>query len=73
MTRKAFTAVLVREGFGVGVAAEDEAGYWPLPDHGTFKTWDGAQAEADRLNEGLGLTKVQAWHIVASSMNRGVA
>lgn len=58
-------------GFGVGLATENEDGYLPRPDLGSFPTWDAAQERATELNEALGHSSRRAFDIVVSSMRDG--
>ena len=65
----AFTAITTNDWKNViAVAHVDQPGYTRLETLPTFDTYDQAQAHADRLNEDIGLTKLSAWHIVASTM-----
>lgn len=71
--RVAFAATMPQSGgFGLGLVGENENGYRPRPELGTFETWEDAHARAADLNEQLGLSKREAVEIVASSM-RGTA
>lgn len=56
---------------GLGIAVQDKAGYWPVPQDWYANTFYMKNAEyADQLNvHGLGLEEVQAGKIVLSSMN----
>jgi hypothetical protein len=69
--RKAFTAIIQPGGFGLGIAVENEPGYYPVREFppGSFKTWDEAGEKANALNtEKFGLSHEDAWRITASSM-----
>ncbi|HKV44610.1 MAG TPA: hypothetical protein VJT32_08055 [bacterium] len=66
--REAFVAVLMGSAFGIGLAQEDERGYYPQVGFGTFATYDDACEKARELNTRLGLDPVDAAMIVASSM-----
>lgn len=67
--RIAYTAVVRHPGFGIGVAEENDSGYWPLASEGRFATWEEASQRARTLNqEKLKLTEEDAALIVASSM-----
>jgi hypothetical protein len=66
--REAFVAVMVDRAFGIGLAEENERGYWPQAGFGTFATYDLAVAKASELNARLGLDPMDAAMIVASSM-----
>jgi hypothetical protein len=71
--RHAYTAVLMKDGrpgFGIGRADEGTSGYTPCGQFGLFKTFADAQKYADGLNEQLGLSKVEAFGIVAGTMAR---
>lgn len=75
MARIAFATIVSHDpatgrDFGIGLAEENEPGYWPKPEHGPFATWDLAAAKARELNHRLGLSDEEAAHIVASSMRR---
>ena len=52
--RFAFAAIVSRQhdgrDFGVGLAAENDPGYWPQPGFGSFPTWTEASDKARRLN-----------------------
>lgn len=70
----AFTAVVVRgKGHGIGRADKGQPGYTPMPSLGFFRKHDEAKAKADKLNADLGLSTLEAWEIVASTMRIGRA
>lgn len=56
--------------FGIGAAEQDLPGYWPIPGHGVFETYDEARKKADELNAQLGLTPDAAAAVVCSSMRK---
>ena len=68
MSRVAFTAIVDRSGFSVGLAERGVAGYTPMPKFGRFPSWEAAKSKADEENRDLGLSPVEAFEIVASSM-----
>jgi hypothetical protein len=65
---RAFAAVCFEDKFGIGIAEEDEPGYWPRPQFGKFDTFDDASAMATELNRQCGIGPQEAAMIVASSM-----
>ena len=64
----AFTAIITDTGAGIGVAYQDMAGHYTISNTPTFGTYPEAQDYADTLNTKLGLTTLEAWKIIASSM-----
>lgn len=64
----AYAAVLDRGVFSIGLAQQNQPGYWPTPQHGQFRTYNEAAARAHELNQARGLSAEQAALIVASSM-----
>lgn len=66
----AYVAVISEEGYGLGVAVRDQAGYHPLREPLTFETYDEANTAARTMNERLGLSPREADEIIASSMRR---
>lgn len=69
--RTAFAAIVdARDrAFTLGLAQENQPGYWPQPQHGTFATYAAAAEKAQELNARLfHLTPEDAAVIVASSM-----
>ena len=64
----AFTAINTETGSTIGVAFLGESGYLPLANMPKFTVYSEAQDYADKLNHDNGLTGVEAWKIVASSM-----
>ncbi len=68
MSRIAFTAIVDSTGYSVGLAERDVADYSPCPHFGKFPSWDAAKRKADAENKALGLSAVDAFEIVASSM-----
>lgn len=71
MARKAYVATSQGGGFGLGLAAENEPGYYPVKEYppGAFKSYDEAMDKAESLNaEKFGLSPEDGWKITASSM-----
>tara|TARA_Y100000310_G_scaffold319113_1_gene373987 strand:- start:234 stop:437 length:204 start_codon:yes stop_codon:yes gene_type:complete len=66
MARQAWTAVITRQGFSIGLAEEGTKGYSPTEFR--FATYEKAQAHADKLNKGTGLSTEEAFNIVADTM-----
>ena len=64
--RAAYTAVTSEGGAILGVAIKGESGYYPTGWH--YPSYDIAQQQAELMNARFGLTKQEAWEIVASSM-----
>lgn len=71
MPRKvAFTAVVIPEGFIIGIAEEGVPGFTHDKREPMFPDWDAAHRRAEELNRSvLGLTDQEAYRIVGSSMN----
>lgn len=65
--KHAFTAVIVEGGYGVGRADYGTTGYTPLKIV-PYATYEVAKELADMLNKDLGITPLEAWHIVANTM-----
>ena len=70
----AMTAVMTDDydkPYGIGIAEQDRSGYAPMYKGDLwFKTYEEAVKYADERNESMGLTKKEAWEIVASSMRK---
>ena len=64
----AFTAIVDSRGFSIGLAERDVAGYTPMPKFGQFESYEAARRTADQENRELGLSPIEAFEIVASSM-----
>ena len=64
----AFTAIITETGSSIGIAYQDTAGHYTMSNVPTFDTYSEAQDYADTMNIKLGLTTLEAWKIVASSM-----
>lgn len=68
----AYTAVVTgdgtRDAYIVGRADQHVAGHTPCPEYGEFNNYAAAKARADALNHALGLTPIEAWKIVATTM-----
>ena len=54
----------------IGMAYKDQPGFSRPVAFSTFENYDDAQAHADLLNQDIGLTKLEAWKIVASTMKK---
>lgn len=70
MANTALVAVISGQAFGIGLAQENESGYWPQPQLGSYPTYEAAANEADRLNSKLGIAPEVAAMIVCSSMRQ---
>ena len=68
----AFPAVTTDTGATVGAAIQDITGYSTLSNMPEFKTYAEADTYATELNNKLGLTTLEAWRIVASTMRTNV-
>lgn len=68
--RLAYTAVMIGTTgkWGLGIAEANVAGYSPIKGSGPYPTMGEAEADAWHFNERLGLTKQEAFTIVASSL-----
>ena len=65
----AFTAVTTNDGKNtVGAALQDVGGYSRLSNMPEFETYPEAMDYADKLNTDMGLSTLEAWKIIASSM-----
>ena len=64
----AFTAVTTDTGATVSAAIQDISGYSNLSNMPEFKTYAEADTYATELNSKLGLSSLEAWKIVASTM-----
>jgi hypothetical protein len=67
--RSAFTPIVVEEGYILGRADENIPGYTPIYAK-VFDTIEEAEQTADELNERHGLTKKEAYEIIASTMRQ---
>ena len=65
---QAFTAIITDTGATVGMATQDVPGYYLLDNMPEFKTYAEADAVADEFNAKMGLSKLDAFKIVASTM-----
>lgn len=63
----AFVAVITERGWGLGVAVENERGYHPVGTK-TFGSKTEADSWADGLNLHIGLDRLRAAKIVATTM-----
>jgi hypothetical protein len=66
--RFAYTSIMVRHGFMIARADEDQPGHTPQEALDSFPTYEAAKAYAKRLNDDLGLEDKEAAAIVTSSM-----
>ena len=64
----AFTAIITDTGSTIGIAYQDMAGHYTMDNVPTFKAYSEAQDYADTMNIKLGLSSLEAWKIIASSM-----
>ncbi len=64
----AFTATMEEKSYGIGIAEVGTTGYTSLADRGEFDSWAEAETRADELNESYGISKEQAYKIIASTM-----
>ena len=64
----AFTAIITETGATIGAATRDIQGHSTLSNMPEFKTYGAASDFAEILNAKLGLSTLEAWKIVASSM-----
>lgn len=68
----AYTPVALQQGWGLGVAVANEAGYSPISAfHYADPSYDAAYIESVRLNTARRMTEDAALDIVASSMAAG--
>ena len=65
---QAFTAVTTETGVTIGMATENIRGYYLLDNMPEFKTYAEADAVAEEFNSKMGLSKLDAFKIVASTM-----
>lgn len=68
----AWTAIVDKDGFTLGVAEYGTAGYSPVSND-RFPTYEAASAEAHRRNTEMGLSDDQAFRIIADTMRRQFA
>ena len=68
MIDQVYVAVITDAGTSIGIAKQDIRGYFTLDNMPEFKTYDQAMEYADTLNSKLGLSSLEAWKIVASTM-----
>jgi len=71
MPRMCVTALVApypKAGAMIGIVIEDEAGYSPT--EWFFPTLEAAEKYAEEYNGKLGLTSLEAWEIVTSSMRK---
>jgi hypothetical protein len=64
----AYTPVVDEDGYTIGLADRGVAGYTPQPGFGKFPSWEAARDRAKVENERLGLSELEAFAIVASTM-----
>jgi len=67
--RIAFVAIIDEKNYKIGLCHEDIDGYTPTL-FGPYSTYESYNKMADELNAGLGLTKEDAYKIIASTMRR---
>ena len=65
---QAFTAVTTETGVTVGMATENIRGYYLLDNMPEFKTYAEADAVAEEFNATMGLSKLDAFKIVPSTI-----
>ena len=65
---QAFTAVITDTGATVGMATQNIKGYYLLDNMPEFKTYAEADAVAEEFNAKMGLSPLEAFKIVASTM-----
>ena len=68
MIDQVYVAVITDNGASIGIAQQDIRGYFTLDNMPEFWTYREAQEYAEELNTKLGVTPLEAWQIVASSM-----
>lgn len=69
MKRQVYVAIANCDGFFIGLANENERGYIPQPQYGSFKSYEAASAEAEKLNiKEFGIGKHLGCMIALSSM-----
>ena len=68
MIDQVYVAVITDNGASIGIAQQDIRGYFTLDNKPELKTYDQAIEYADTLNSKLGLSSLEAWKIVASTM-----
>ena len=68
MTDQVYVAVITENGASIGIAKQGVKGYFTLDNMPEFKTYAEAMDYADTLNAKLGLSSLEAWKIVASTM-----
>lgn len=69
--RFAFTAVVqANVGFIIGKAIEGKKGYIPVSEKGIFDSYDKAMAEAEKMNDQIGLSRKEAFYIALETMTK---
>lgn len=67
----AYTAVVTNRGSMVGRVDRGTSGYTPMPEYGSWKRHDAAEAKAEELNDTIGVDKLEALDIVCGTMFPG--
>ena len=68
MIDQVYVAVNTETGASIGIAKQGVKGYFPLDNMPEFKTYNEAMDHADALNSSGGISSLDAWKIVASTM-----
>jgi len=68
MTDQVYVAVITDNGASIGIAKQGVKGYFTLDNMPEFKTYNEAMDHADTLNDKLGVSSLEAWKIVASTI-----
>lgn len=68
MIDQVYVAVITDNGASIGIAQKGVKGYFTLDNMPEFETYAKAMDYADTLNDKLGLSSLEAWKIVASTM-----
>ena len=68
MIEQVYVAVITDAGASIGIAKQDIKGYFTLDNMPELETYAEAMDYADTLNSKLGVSSLEAWKIVASTM-----
>ena len=68
MIDQVYVAVITETGASIGIAKQDIRGYYTLDNMPEFETYADAMEHADALNSNSGLSSLEVWKIVASTM-----
>ena len=68
MIDQVYVAVITETGASIGIAKQGVKGYFTLDNMPEFKTYNEAMDHADALNSSGGISSLDAWKIVASTM-----